>query len=335
MREAQLTSLGRIALKARLVRIAALAAASVLVVPAAAPASESGWAWDSVSKIAEGSGTAAIYPGEFEGDFHVASQTQAQGDTGGGLMGRLKQAVSMGQNMTELMQNGIAQHHYVAGSKERTDEIAFQTATIVDCAARTITSLDLAKKTYHVVSMDAPAGPSSSGGGASPAKDDGTKVAIAVANTGMGPMQIAGEPTHGFSSHVTVTETRPSGESKTQTADILTYYATFPNPSPECARFGGAVLNQAASEGGGQGLALMARASRLMRELSTAGADQRFNITQSGPYMPLDHFSMYDAVSITSNAGHNVNFVTERGHVRTIDPADPVFSVPADFTKVP
>jgi len=324
-------------LKQGLLRIVALgAAALVYVAPLGAPASSGGWAWDSVSKFAENGGSAAIYPGDFEGDFSVATQVSPPPDAGGGLMGRLKQAMANGQSMTALMQNGVAQHHYVAGAKERTDNIVFQTATIVDCTARTITTLDLAKKTYHVVSMDAGSG-SSGGSGATRGQsgNDGTKVAISVSNTGLGPLQVAGEPTHGFSSHVKVTETKPSGESKTQTADIVSYFAGFANPVPNCARFGGAVLSGQSGAQGGQGLALMANASRLLRELSTAGADQRFSIEQSGPPMPLGHFSMFDVVSLTGNSGHNVNFVTERGHVRSVDAADPVFSVPPDFTQSP
>ncbi len=318
----------------RLLRIVALGVvALVYAAPLGTAASPGGWAWDSVSKLAQNSGSAVIYPGDFDGDFSVAAQVSPPPDTGGGLMGKLKQVMATGASMTALMENGVAQHHYVAGTKERTDNIAFQTATIVDCAARTVTTLDLAKKTYHVASMDAGSGSSGSGGAPGKPGGDGTKIAISVSNTSLGPLQVSGEPTHGFSSHVKVTETKPSGESNTQTADVVSYFAGFSNPVPQCARFGGAVLSSQSGMQGGQGLAIIAGASRLMNELSSSGADQRFSVEQSGPPMPLGHFSMFDVVSITGSAGHNVNFVTERGHVRSIDPADPIFSVPADFTQ--
>ena len=65
----------------------------------------------------------------------------------------------MAQSAQQMMQTGLAEKHYVAGSKERTDEVVMQTATITDCVARTITTLNFRDKTYRVVSMDQPKRP--------------------------------------------------------------------------------------------------------------------------------------------------------------------------------
>ncbi len=95
----------------------------------------------------------------------------------------------MAQHLQALLQNGFAERHYVAGSKERIEQVSDQTATILDCAARTITTLDLRRKTYRVESLNASPAPSSSGkrsGAPQPrATDDGTNIAITIANTAL------------------------------------------------------------------------------------------------------------------------------------------------------
>jgi hypothetical protein len=231
-----------------------------------------------------------------------------------------------------MMQTGMAQKHYVAGSKERTDLVAMQTATITDCVARTITTLNLRNKTYRVVSMDQPTAASSGGsssGGSAP-KDDGTKVAITVANTALGARAVGGEQTNGYRSDTTITETKPTGESHTQNLNVVGYYTAFTQPFPHCS---GSSPWSGDSMSPAQGMAMMAAASRVMRELATAGVDKRFSLTQSGPMLPFGNFSMYQAVTFSAKNGQGAALVTERGHVHPVDANDPVFSIPSDFTR--
>jgi hypothetical protein len=296
-----------------------------------AAAAPSGLAWDSVSKLAMTTDPSSLQPGSFEDDYSAAASAQPPSQGGGGLFGHFTQSIAMAQNAQQLMQSGMAEKHYVAGSKERTDMVAVQTAIITDCVARTITTLNLRNKTYRVVSMDQPSAPASGGSsaGGSVPKDDGSKIAIVVANSALGARAVGGEPTNGYRSDMTFTETKPTGESHSQNANLIGYYTAFTQPFPHCS--GGGAWSGDLSPG--QGVAMMAAASKMMRELATAGLDKRFSIRQSGPALPFVNFSMYQAITFAAKNGQGAALVTERGHVHPVDANDPVFSIPSDFTK--
>jgi hypothetical protein len=274
----------------------------------------------------------ALQPGSFEDDYSAAASAQPPAQGGGGLLGHFKQQIAMAQNAQQMMQSGMAEKHYVAGSKERTDMVTVQTAIITDCVARTITTLNLRNKTYRVVSMDQPSAPASGGGstGGSMPKDDGSKIAIVVANSVLGARAVGGEQTNGYRSDMTFTETKPTGESNTQNANLIGYYTAFTQPFPHCS---GSGAWSGDSMSPAQGLAMMAAASKMMRELATAGLDKRFTLKQSGPALPFVNFSMYQAITFTAKNGQGAAFVTERGHVHPVDANDPAFSIPSDFTK--
>jgi hypothetical protein len=316
-----------LALTSTVVAVALFAASSPFA--AAAP---NGLAWDSVSKLAMSTDPSSLQPGSFDDDYSAASSAQPPASGGGGLFGQLKQSIANAQSAAQMMQTGMAQKHYVAGSKERTDLVAMQTATITDCVARTITTLNLRNKTYRVVSMDQPKVASSGGssaGGSAP-KDDGTKIAIAVANTALGARAVGGEQTNGYRSDMSFTETKPTGESHTQNANLVGYYTGFTRPFPRCSGRG---PWSGDSMSPGQGMAMMAAASKLMRELASSGMDKRFSLTQSGPVLPFLNFAMYQAVTFSAKNGQGAAFVTENGHVHSVDANDPIFSIPSDFTQ--
>lgn len=309
----------------RFARFAALATlAAFCASPLTALSAPSGLAWDSVTKMAMNADASTLQPGSFSDDFATASAPQSQP---GGMFGKLLSG-NVG-NIQAMMHNGFAERHYIAGSKDRTDQVSMGKAQIVDCDARTITTLDLNKKTYRVSSMDQPSSNGSGGSGSSGGgfKDDGTKVAISVKNTSLGARQVSGEQTNGYSSLMTFTETRPSGESQTQNGTLVGFYTGFKNPAPLCTRGAyGASGMQMPGVGG------MASMGRLMMALRSAGMDKRFSITQSGPSLPLGSFAMYQAMSF-DHSGQSVAFISERGNVRPIDESDPAFSVPSDFTQ--
>ncbi len=150
----------RLAFTSTVVAVALFAVSSPFA--AAAP---NGLAWDSVSKLAMNTDPSSPQPGSFDDDYSAAAAAQPPGPGGGGLFGQFKQSIANAQNVAQMMQIGMAQKHYVAGSKERTDLVAMQSATITDCVARTITTLNLRNKTYRVVSMDQPTAASSAGSG--------------------------------------------------------------------------------------------------------------------------------------------------------------------------
>jgi hypothetical protein len=296
----------------------------IATVPLRAIADPNGLAWDSVTKIAVNGDPSTLQPGNFDNDFAAASAAQMpdQGG-GGGMFGQMHQAMAMGQSMKQMMATGIAERHYVAGSKERVDNLTMQTATITDCDARTITRLDLRQKTYVVESMDHPSSPSGGGPG-SRFNDSATRIAISVTNTALGPRVVGGQPTNGYRSDATLTETSSSGETHTQNANLVGFYSSFVNPSPGCSRPG---------FGMGQArMGMMANYSQLMRAFASAAADKRFNVTQSGPPLPFGKLAMFDAVVFAAQ-GQGVTFVNERGNVRALSATDPIFAIPAGFTQ--
>lgn len=296
--------------------------------PVASSAADNGLAWDSVTKLALNADASSLQPGSFDTDFATAAAAAPPSMGGGGFLGKYKQMMASAQNVEQLVQSGLAERHYVAGMKARTDEVSQQTATIVDCTARTVTTLDLKAKTYKIVPMESPSGsPSGEGskGSPGPHRDTNSKLAISVTNTALGSREVGGQSTNGFRSDVTFTETDSSGQSRTQNGNLLGYYATYADPSATCSRF------TAGMAGGAHGMEMMAGYARLMRALASSG-DPRFSITQSGPPLPLGKLAMYSAMTFTAQA-RQVTMVTERGNVRTIADSDPIFSVPSGFTQ--
>jgi hypothetical protein len=301
-----------------------LLGASVLgFTPLGAPAAPTGLAWDSIVKIAMNADPSSLQPGDFTADFAAASATQVpQPGTGGGVFGQLRATMAAGQTMQQLMQNGTATHEYVAGSKTRIDMLSMQTAIITDCSARTITTLDLRRKTYKTTSMDQVAASGSGAGGATPnSTDTGTHVAITLKSTTLGTRDVGGQTTNGYRSEMTMTETSSSGESQTEKATTLAYYSSIARPS--CASAGAIAGSRAA---------IMGRYARLMQALS-GKADPQYSVTQSGPPLPMGKLEMYDATTFLSEGRGSMTFITERGNVHSISADDPVFGIPTGFTQ--
>jgi len=307
------------------VLVAALAAGTA---PQAAPAASGGWAWDSVTKFQMSGDQSSLQPGSFDTDFAAASSPQPEQSAApsGGIFSRMQQAISMAQNMQSLVSSGIAEHHYLAGTKERTDQIGQMTATILDCGARTITRLDLRKKTYRVTSMDArDVDTGGSGGHSAHAGGDNTKVAVTVSNTSLGARDVNGQSTNGYRSNMTITEMQASGESHTQNADMVAYYSGDNNPVLTCYQGTGGVTNT-----GGM---MTAGYARLMRALSAPPSSSRYSVKQSGPTIPLGRMAMWDAVTFSNGGTHQATVITERANLHPISADDPIFSIPAGFTE--
>jgi len=120
---------------------------ATVAVPAAA--ATPGIAYDSVTKFAIGGDAASAQPGTFDADFQTASQpVQQQPARTGGMFGGLNAALAQAAAVGNTMKNGLAERHFIAGERQRVDNVAAQTATILDCQARTLTTLDLKAKTY-------------------------------------------------------------------------------------------------------------------------------------------------------------------------------------------
>ncbi len=208
--------------------------AAMVTFAAAAPvpqtsAASNGLAWDSVTKFSRSGDVATLRPGSFDQDYaQAAAVSPPPEDTGGGMFGKMKQAMAMAQHLQALLRNGFAERHYVAASKERTDQVSEQKATILDCAAGTITTLDLRRKTYRVESLNGSPAPSSSGRAAAPqppAIDDVTSIAITIANTALGARNVGGQPTNGLRSKMSFKETNASGKSQSYNGNLERLHA--------------------------------------------------------------------------------------------------------------
>jgi hypothetical protein len=110
-----------VALTSTVVAVGLFAASSPFA--AAAP---NGLAWDSVSKLAMNTDPSSLQPGSFDDDYSAAAAAQPPAPGGGGLFGQFKQGIANAQSAAQMMQTGMAQKHYVAGSKERTDLVAMR-----------------------------------------------------------------------------------------------------------------------------------------------------------------------------------------------------------------
>jgi hypothetical protein len=311
---------------------AALAALSFAFLATLAPlgssAADNGLAWDSVSKLVVNADASSLQPGSFDADYATAAAAAPPSPGGGGILGKYKQMMATAQNAQQMMQNGLAERHYVVGMKARTDQVSRQTATIVDCAARTITTLDLKAKTYKVVAMGSPSAPPSNeshGNSAGPEGASPSLLAISVANTALGSREVGGQTTDGFRSDITFTETDSSGQSRTQNGNLLGYYSTYADPSTTCFSF------DPGAAGGSMGMGMMAGYAQVARVLATS-RNLGLSVKQTGPPPPFGKLAMYSAMTFAPQ-GRQVTFVTERGNVRRIADTDPIFSVPSDFTR--
>ena len=313
---------------------AAFAVAALALAPVRnATAASGGLAWDSVSKMAAGTDAATIEPGSFDADYAKAAAVVVPSDTGGGgFLNKMKSAVATGKAAVATMQTGLAEKHYVAGPKERTDSVSYGKATIIDCVARTLTTLDMRKKTYRVESLDARAksepATTAHGQPEPEATDDGTKVAIDLKTTAIGRKEVGGTNADGYRSVTKITSTKPSGETNTTDADMLAYYSPYALPLVECDRFGSRAGQQHA-------VSMTVGFARLTEAMMMAGKDKRFTMTHSGPALPTGKLAVFEATSFKGDqpSAPAATFLNERGNVRSIGVDDPIFSVPADFTK--
>jgi hypothetical protein len=316
-------------MKSHILTLLTIVTVVALAVQTSPPASAAGGiAYDSVTKIVMGVDPSSQQPGTFDGDFKTASEVTPAPT--GGLFGQTRAAA---ENAMNMMHNGTAERHYIAGSKDRTDNLAMQTATIVDCSARTLTTLNLKDKTYRVTSLDQPSSPSSSTGGPSQphpsATDDGSRFALAVTSRALGPKQIEGTNTNGYSSDVKMTVTKPGTSPSSYDMAVTAYYTGMPEPAAGCP----SPFYASSVSRGPQAGAMMAGYAMAMRALRDAKGNPRITVSASGPALPLDKLSLWDLV--TFSRGQNLSILSERGNVRLITDTDPVFSIPSDFTKQP
>lgn len=320
----------------RIAIVFALVIASSLMATTLPSNAAGGLAWDQVTKF---SMDGSIPEPNFAQDFQTASQPPDQPKQHGGMFGGFQNSINAAMGAMQMFKTGIAERHYVAGSFERTENVAQQTATITDCNARTITYLNLAKKTYRVVSMDQPQAPQAAPGKPSPQgtpsfQDDGTSLKIAYSSQALGPRQLDGTNTDGYKATMEITIMRPNESPQTMNTVLTEYVSSYAQPHQTCRSFHMPM-------GGGPGaMGAMGNNMEMTRMINeamrTSSGNPRFTVTASGPALPsgrLDMFTVYQMAGQQSN-GRGFVTIMERGNVHQIDDGDKsIFGVPPDFTK--
>ena len=291
-----------------------------------------GTAWDSVTKFSMGGDTSTTpQPGNFATDFQTASQPMNQPAQRGGLFGAIAAAAGAGGQMMQMMSQGFAERHYVAGNMRRTDNLSFQSARLVDCSARTVTTMDLAKKTYRVTSLDAPPQPGAPRGQSrgGPMQDDGSKMDIKLVNTALGPKTIDGVNTSGFQSNITLTVTKPSGESQSIETLMTQYASPYAQPDEACPS-----SDPMAALMAGGGPPMMSMYRQMLTAIKNPNGSPRFTVSASGPQPPAGKLDLFLAVQPKTTGVPGFTMISENGNIHQVSDTDKsIFAVPADFTK--
>jgi hypothetical protein len=225
---------------------------------------------------------------------------------------------------------------------ERVDDVGAQTATIRKCDIGQVIRLDLARATYSVYTPDteptaAPAAPAPARRGR-PAADPGqpgTMVAdLTEATTTLGPLRIENQATTGYNATTTFTTTQSTGSCRDASASIRTveYFSNVTQPTVTSCPLRRPALPRTAGE---------------VVTTPTGGCRPTFTFHRSGPTPPTTKLALYALVSFSggaspapqpagSPAAGGVGFLTERGNLKTLGPADAgVFEVPANFSRTP
>jgi len=300
--------------------IIVLGALALAGTPLAASA-DSGQAYDVLFSLLPGD-VNTLEPGDFAAEWRAAIAPRVASPNG---VGQPQGA------MPAWYSAASAQSLYVAPGKERIDERQAQRATIADCAAGTVTHLDLKAKTYYVVQVNRPrVTPGNRPQAPATPPNNGEKSAVSVVDTELGPKIVFGYTAFGYVSRITSVTAQPNGPAKTVTATVKLYVAGFNEPRFSCP--GGIARIDAI---GGIG-----RYQAQVRAL-TNRRNPNITVSSSGPPMPTTfayfqavQFSATDAASPSAGAPFVGGFLVQRGNLRTIDSNDPIFSVPADFTQI-
>ena len=232
-------------------------------------------------------------------------------------------------------------HYAYLNGWERIDDVTAQTATINKCDQRQVIRLDLAHRTYAVYDPSAapvetlrPV-PAPRGGRAAPpdpAQPGTAVVTLTEATRGLGALRIENQPTTGYDTTTTVAMTQATGSCRDANASLETvqYVSALAQPTTRLCPVRRVVVPQTATE---------AVAPR------SGGCTPKFTASRSGPTPPSSRLALYSLVKFSgggaaapspqpSGGPSGVGFLTERGNLKTLGPADAgLFSIPAGFTK--
>jgi hypothetical protein len=286
----------------------------------AASAAETGIAYDAV--MVAGMGVARSEPGYFDADFQAAQAPLDMPVPGGDMAQVVGRAQEM---MSRLAQIGMASRFYAAGARSRIDNLSLGTSTIVDCATRIVTQLNYKTKTYATTSLDDPAHPWPP---APAIPISSMKVDVEV----VGPKIVQSVLTDAYAMNATGTLT-PPGFGPMTISYVMTWYFTKQTVSlPHCQSGSPSTVALGVGAGLGPG-------SEIFSMLGAAQSANAYpNVEVTGVPLPAGRIPLFMTVAQSTTGGtlpqmHDFGAAMECGHVRPISSDDPIFSIPADFTK--
>jgi hypothetical protein len=225
---------------------------------------------------------------------------------------------------------------------ERVDDVTAQTTTIRKCDAGQIIHLDLAAKTYAIYDPTAeptpapPPVPRAARGRAQPGEPQqpGTAVvSLTEATRALGAQMMESQKATGYDTATTLAIAQSTGSCHDGNASIDTvqYLSTIPRPTVNLCPVRRAPLPTTASEA--------------VAPPPGGGCRPTFTASRTGPTPPSNRLALYSLVTFGAGngatpapaaAGGGLGFLTERGNLKTLGPADAgLFSVPQGFTKTP
>jgi hypothetical protein len=224
---------------------------------------------------------------------------------------------------------------------ERVDDVTAQTSTIRKCDAGQVIHLDLAAKTYAVYDPNAeptptPAPPRPPRGRGQPQPGEpqqpGTAVvSLTEATRPLGAQMLENQKATGYDTTTTFATAQSTGSCHDGSASIETvqYLSTIPRPTVNMCPIRRAPLPTTASEA--------------IAPPPSGGCRPTFSANRTGPTPPSSRLALYSLVTFGAGngatpapaaGGNGLGFLTERGNLKTLGPADAgLFSVPQGFTK--
>jgi len=248
---------------------------------------------------------------------------------------------ALGASIGNFLQPHLMRYAYWNGW-ERVEDVSAQTATIRKCDAGQVIHLNLAAKTYTVYDPSAeptpagrPAPPPQRGRPAPPdPAQPGTAVATLSDTTkSLAPLKIEGQPTTGYDTTTSFSTSQATGSCHNGGASIETvqYLPPIGRPAVNSCPVRPEPLPETATD----------------MTAPRGGCKPTFAAHRSGPTVPVNRLALYSLVTFhpqngptpapaASGAPSSIGFLTERGNLKTLGPADAgLFGIPQGFTKTP
>jgi len=298
-----------------------------------------GIAYDVVTKVWLNAEVSSLQRANFDADFTAAGRA---------AVAAREAEKSDTFDWEPLFRAGLAQRRYVAGSKERTDDVASGTATIIDCNVRTMTRLISRNKTYWIRPLDRMLPKTATAdAGSKPAAYVPPKIVYVAKTLALGPRQIGPDLTDGYQTDVTMTVTPSAGPGETQRMSLTEYFTKLADGNAQCSMFSDDPVPIGVADVTASAIALItissspvwafANAQYDLLRRAMSGGKVAYAFTSSGPAIPSGRLPALTTFTVCcgyfGSPDGSFTMMIERAHHRSIASDDPIFSIPPDFTK--